>query len=164
MMIPSGSDLKNKSASSPFLTPPLLRDNDLLLSLARTTPADPGKKHVPGYLFLMVHLPDRAIAGVVSLRIGNPETDLYFPGQIGYRVRKTYRGRHYAERSLKLILPFARKHGWKSLWISCRPDNAASRKCCEHNGGKLHEMTGMPEWHEMYGQGYRQICRYVIDL
>ncbi len=163
-MILPASTMHRHDGSAVFLMPPLLRDNELLLYLSRTSQADPEKKHVPSYTFLMLHLPDRAVAGVLGLRIGNPEKELYLPGQVGYRVRRAYRGRRYAERSLGLILPFARDHGWTSLWISCRPDNIASRKCSEKNGGKLREIVKVPASHEMYHQGYRYACRYVIDL
>lgn len=147
-----------------FLSPPLLRDGELTLSLVRTCPADTIKKHVPCYLFLMRSGQKGWPAGVLSLRLGNATEELYYPGHIGYRVRRSFRGRRYAERSVRMILPFAQRHGYRQIWISCRPDNPASRITCERNGGRLQEIVTIPGSHEMYHQGYRMACRYVIDL
>jgi len=50
------------------------------------------------------------------------------------------------------------------LWITCNPDNLASRKTCEIAGGVMMEIVDLPEHNIMYKQGERQKCRYRFDL
>jgi len=134
----------------------------LTLRHARCLPANPAKKHVPCHTWL-IEVPEAPLpVGVITLRLGNPETSLYYPGHIGYRIRKPHRGHSYASRALQQLLPEAKKLGITELWISCRPDNHASRKTAERNGATLHETVPIPEDHEMYAQGYRHACRYLI--
>ncbi|HED31290.1 MAG TPA: GNAT family N-acetyltransferase [Prosthecochloris aestuarii] len=141
-----------------------LRDGDLELVLKKTIARNPEKHHVPCYVFLMLAGSQKRVAGVLTFRIGDAASELYYPEHIGYRVRKQYRGQGFAERSLRLVGPFVRKHGYRELWISCRPENQASRISCERNGGILQETVPAPHTHEMYRQGYRSICRYMIKL
>ncbi len=147
-----------------FLDPGRLKDGDLLLVPARTKPADPTKAHVPAYGFDML-APDGTIMGYLNLRIGDGETELRYPGNVGYGVQPSWRGHGYAGRSLKLILPFARRHGLTRLWITCRPDNAASRKTCEGVGATLIEIIDVPPTHEMArAYGIHQVRRYCIEI
>jgi tagatose 1,6-diphosphate aldolase len=74
------------------------------------------------------------------------------------------RGRHYAERAARLLLPLARRHGMSELWITCNPDNAASRRTCERLGGELVEIVPIPPDHAFYSRGERAKCRYLIRL
>ncbi|MGN6368394.1 MAG: GNAT family N-acetyltransferase [Phycisphaerae bacterium] len=104
------------------------------------------------------------IAGSVSLRIGHsPNLDFYL-GHIGYHVLPPARGRHYAERACRLLLPLARAHEHKVVWITCNPENAASRRTCERLGAKLVETVMVPRDNPLYGQGDRQKCRYRLEL
>jgi len=105
-----------------------------------------------------------AIAGSISLRIGiAPELEMY-SGNIGYHVYPPSRGRHYAERAARLLLPIARYHGMRMLWITCNPENVASRKTCEHLGATLVDIVNIPRNHEFYNRGERQKCRYRLML
>ncbi len=147
-----------------FLDPGRLKDGALILVPARMKPADPTKAHVPAYGFDML-APDGTIMGYLNLRIGDGETELRYPGNVGYGVRPPRRGHGYAGRSLKLILPFARRHGLTRLWITCRPDNVASRKTCEGAGATLIEIIDVPPTHEMArAYGIHQVCRYCIEI
>jgi predicted acetyltransferase len=140
--------------------------------LGRTAP-DSARGIVPGYTFWMrfrtgpaapSQLPDIAIAGSISLRIGhNPNLDLYL-GHIGYHVLPPARGRRYAERACRLLLPLARAHGHKSLWITCNPDNIGSRKTCERLGAQFIDTVPVPKNNPLYSQGDREKCRYRLDL
>jgi predicted acetyltransferase len=104
------------------------------------------------------------IAGSISLRIGHsPNLDFYL-GHIGYHVLPPARGHHYAERACRLLLPLARAHEHKVVWITCNPENAASRRTCERLGAKLVETVMVPRDNPLYGQGDRQKCRYRLEL
>ena len=62
------------------------------------------------------------------------------------------------------MLPLARKHGFKTIWITCNPDNFASRRTCELLGAQMIEIVDLPEDNEMYQRGEHQKCRYRLDL
>ncbi|HUO10568.1 MAG TPA: GNAT family N-acetyltransferase [Phycisphaerae bacterium] len=117
-------------------------------------PSNPG--HAPP--------PAGTIAGSISLRIGHsPNLDFYL-GHIGYHVLPPARGHHYAERACRLLLPLARTHEHKTLWITCNPENSASRRTCERLGAKLVETVFVPRDNPLYAQGDRQKCRYRLEL
>ena len=101
--------------------------------------------------------------GAISFRVGNNDNTKY-GGHIGYDVIEKYRGNRHAARSCKLLFPLAKRHGIIPLWITCNPDNIASRKSCEMAGGKLVEIVDLPEENEQYQRGDRQKCRYRFDL
>jgi predicted acetyltransferase len=123
---------------------------------------------VPGYTFWMHLLPQYdppvPMAGGLSLRIGNTrEIELYF-GHFGYNVYPPARGNHYAERACRLLLPLARMHGLRELWITCNPDNIPSRRTCERLGAKYVETVPLPPSNVLYQRGERHKCRYLVTL
>ena len=146
-----------------FLTPGRLVDGDLRLVLVKTIPANPAKKHVPCYEFEMRKVGGCGRIGWICSRVGSARR-LRCPGHFGYRVNKPSRGRRYAARSCRLLLPLALAHGLKGLWITCDPKNMASRRSCELAGGKYIETVKVPKGHEMYALGARYRRRYRIDL
>jgi tagatose 1,6-diphosphate aldolase len=104
------------------------------------------------------------MAGSISLRVGHtPSIELYF-GHIGYHVYPPARGRHYAERACRLLFPLARAHGLRTLWITCNPDNTASRRTCERLGGVLTETVPVPKDNPLHAQGDREKCRYRVEI
>lgn len=147
-----------------FLPPGELRDGELELRLRHTAAGDPEGKWAPAYHFDMVHLPTGETAGSIDLRIGNMPSLVLYGGHIGYSVVPAYRGRHFAARAVQLLFGLARKHELETLWITCNPDNAASRRTCEIAGGELVEIVNLPEDNDMYLEGERQKCRYRFDL
>ena len=62
------------------------------------------------------------------------------------------------------IVKYAKQHGINPVWITCNPDNWASRRTCELAGARLIEIVDLPEHTDMYQKGERQKCRYRIDL
>ena len=74
------------------------------------------------------------------------------------------RGRHYAERACRLLLPLARAHGMQTLWITCNPENVASRRTCERLGASFIDVVALPANHMLYQRGERVKCRYRLDL
>jgi len=140
---------------------------------------DAAKEIAPGYTFWMrlrqgleaaessssrMPTPEVTIAGSISLRIGHSlNLDCYL-GHIGYHVLPPARGHHFAERAARLLLPIARAHGHRSLWITCNPDNYASRRTCERLGAMFVDLLPVPKGNALYSQGDRQKCRYRLDL
>ena len=102
--------------------------------------------------------------GRLSLRIGNTEHIEKYAGHIGYSVDPPYRGRRLAARSCLLILPLARAHGINPLWITCNPENAASRRTCEIIGSTLVETVPIPPSDPLYRWDTKWKCRYRVDL
>ena len=146
-----------------FLNPGKLIDNDLELVLVKKTPADEKRGYFPAYEFEMRNVKTGKKMGHINLRIGNNE-NIKYGGHIGYGVDEKFRAKHYAARSLKLLFPFAKKHGLNELLVTCNPENTASGRACEFAGGKLIEIVDLPEYNEQYQRGDRQKCRYRFDL
>ena len=134
-------------------------------------PADHERGYLPQYTFWMrLHArpgyptPPLRVAGVISLRIGyTPQVELYY-GNVGYHVYPPARGNRYAERSCRLLLPLARRHGLRTLWITCNPDNLPSRRTCERLGMELLGIVPIPPDDPLYARGDREKCRYRLWL
>ncbi|MCK5787299.1 MAG: GNAT family N-acetyltransferase [Candidatus Sabulitectum sp.] len=141
-----------------------LVDDDLMLLLAEKSPADPSKGYVPTYKFEMrlVGTPEKI--GNIDLRVGETERLRMYGGQLAYGVTPDFRGRRYAARACRLLLQLARQHNMSELWITCNPDNVASKRTCELAGAIFVEVVDLPEDIDMYQEGERQKCRYRIDL
>jgi len=101
--------------------------------------------------------------GVCDLRIGYND-NLYFGGHIGYRIFPEYRGNHYAGKACLLLFQLARKHNMEYLYITCNPDNYASKKTCEYAGGKLLEIAELPEGNYMRDDCEFEKCIYKFTL
>lgn len=126
------------------------------------------KGRAPSYHFWMHLRPEFAppvpIAGAIGLRVGHmAELELYY-GHIGYNVYPPARGRHYAERACRLLLPLAKAHGLNPVWITTNPDNYASRRTCERLGAELVEVVDIPPNHPLYLKGQRKKCRYRVGV
>jgi len=147
-----------------FLDPGDLRDGDLILQLVATHPADAAKGWVPYYEFHILSAKTGTRAGEIHLRIGNTEHMRLFGGHIAYGVRPEHRGRHFAARALRLLIPLAQRHGLYELWITCNPENIASRKTSELAGAEFLEIVDLPPDVDMYREGERHKCRYRLDL
>lgn len=139
-----------------------LIDGDLKLVLAQRRHAT--HNWCPQYNFHMRRVGDDVLMGNITLRVGDTDFLTHFAGQIGYGVDEAFRGQRLAARSVRLLLPLARRHGINPLWITCNPDNWASRKTCEIAGGTLVEIVDLPTDCEMYRSGERQKCRYKFEL
>lgn len=147
-----------------FLDPGRLVDGELSLAVGRRMPPDPAKGWVASYDFEMRVAAAGGAVGRINFRAQNhPLLELY-RGHIGYIVAPEHRGRHYAERSVRLLLPFIARHGFSSIWITCNPENWPSRRTCERLGASLVEIVPLPETEDMFGRGDRQKCRYRLDL
>lgn len=145
-----------------LLDVPVLVDRDLELHLVERTLGDRERNRVPAYRFdLRV---GGLFAGTASLRVGHTDYLERYAGHIGYGVEYLFRGRRYAARACVLVFPLARRHGMTTLWITCNPENVASRRTCELIGGELVDIVELPPETDMYQEGERQKCRYRVRL
>lgn len=124
------------------------------------TIALPDGKVVPKLPFIARWMWDGDFCGSISLRwqAGTDALPPYVLGHIGYAVVSWKRGRGYASEALRQILVEARAVSLDRLEITTDPDNIASQRVIEKNGGRyldtfVNESFG-PEPH----------LRYVVDL
>jgi len=147
-----------------WLDPGRLVDGELELVLVERSPADPQKNWSPAYRFEMRYTGKYGKIGNIDLRVGDWTNLRMYGGHIGYGVDPEHRGHHFAARACKLLFTLARRHGMKELWITCNPDNWASRRTCELVGAEFVEVVDLPPDNDMYKEGERQKCRYRVDL
>lgn len=147
-----------------FIEPGVLVDRELELIIVEKYQGNARLNFAPAYRFKMVNSYDGREMGRIDLRVGNTEDLRMYAGHIGYRVREAYRGRRLAARAVRLLLPLARHHKLGTLWITCNPDNLASRRSCELAGLTFTEIVKLPSDNEMYKRGERQKCRYHLEL
>ena len=146
-----------------FLQVELPPDRDLRLILADRTPAERNLWGVPAYTFHM-HSPQDEYLGRIRLRVGWNDHVIRYAGQVGYAVEPSHRGNHYAERSCRLLVPLARQHGMTSLWITCQPDNVASRRTLERLGAVCTGIIDVPPEYPLdAGAERKKLCfRYDV--
>ncbi|MBT5875858.1 MAG: GNAT family N-acetyltransferase [Candidatus Latescibacteria bacterium] len=100
--------------------------------------------------------------GRIELRVGNPQALISVAGHVGYDVSSEHRGNQYAARSCRLLVALALHHDLNPLWITCNPDNRASRGACEIIGCKLMETIPVTVQSERLRIRSRWKCRYRI--
>ena len=108
--------------------------------------------------------PPIRMLGGIGLRIGSSHSIEQYYGHLGYHVFPAARGRNYAQRACRLLLPLAKAHGIDPLWITCNPDNVASRTTCERLGAVFEGIVPVPPSDPLYLRGEHQKCRYRLDL
>jgi predicted acetyltransferase len=141
-----------------------LSDDDLGLELAETVAGEAGEDFIRTYDFNMLVAGSTQPAGRISLRIWTTDYFVRYVGHIAYSVAPEFRGRRYATRACRLLLPLARRHGMRTLWITCSPDNIASQRTCERLGAELVEVVDVPQGTSLYERGEQRKCRYRLDL
>jgi predicted acetyltransferase len=146
-----------------FLDPGELSDGVVRLRLADTKEADPARGWAPYYIFHIYSEPSDDRAGEIHLRIGNTDHTRLYGGHVAYGVRPPY-GVVALQPALRLIVPLAARHRLSELWITCNPDNLASRRTCEVAGAEFVEIVDLPPETDMYREGERQKCRYRLDV
>ncbi|HEY32728.1 MAG TPA: GNAT family N-acetyltransferase [Dehalococcoidia bacterium] len=139
-------------------------DGEIEVVVRERYPGDEQRGLVPEYRFAIRLLGNPESIGIVSLRVGNTRHLVMYAGHIGYRIEKDYRGHRYAARACNLIRQVALDQGFKTLWITCNPDNWPSRRTCEILGCEFIEIVDLPEDTDMYQEGERRKCRYRWDL
>lgn len=136
-----------------------LTDGEIDLKIENKTPSNEEKGYVPTYKYrITLHNSNDSI-GNIDIRIGYNE-NVYYGGNIGYRIGRFYRGNNYASKACKIIKQVAIAHGMDKLIITCNPDNFPSRITCEKTGLKLNAIVDLPLHNEMYKDGERRKCIY----
>lgn len=145
-----------------FFDTSFLKNDEISLIRERTADANEKRGWVPAYYFAVYDREGNKV-GECDLRIGHND-NTYYGGNIGYTVFPPYRGKHYAAKACKLLFELARMHDMEYLYISCDPDNVASRKTCEYAGGEFVETAILPEENEMRKNGEIAKCifRFVL--
>jgi len=106
---------------------------------------------------------DGASVGRCELRIGH-DLNLYYYGNIGYRVWEEYRGHGYAFMGASLLLQLAPKVGMTYVLITVSPENTPSVRTCERLDGVLVATVKVPIWHPLYRANERVKMIYRYDL
>jgi tagatose 1,6-diphosphate aldolase len=144
-----------------LIQPGNLRDGELELKLARFAPYPAHK--APAYWFQMVHATTGVELGEINLRVGSTRHIELFAGHVGYGVHPEHRGHRYACRSVRLLMPFAGLVGIDPVWITCDPDNLASRRTLELAGAEFVEVVNVPSDCAIYQRGHKEKCRYRLS-
>ena len=115
-------------------------------------------ERLPGYRRWMW---DGEFCGSIGFRWrpGTAELPAHVLGHIGYAVVPWKEGRGYATRALAATLEGARDRGLAYVDLTTEPDNIASHRVIEKNGGVLIERFVKPA---LYGSG--ESLRWRIDL
>lgn len=135
---------------------------DLLVD--RCCEADPVKKWQPAYDFRVTLKGQEAKIGGLSLRLGYPENLVLYGGHLGYSILPEFRGHRYAAKACELTRDIFLAHQMNTVWITCNPDNYASKRTCEILGCEFVETVQIPKTLDMYQRGEREKCRYRWEL
>lgn len=145
-----------------FVTPGELQDGELRLELSSF---EVNAIHqVPTYSFRMLQAETGEELGWIRLRAGRGAHVERYAGHIGYAVHEAHRGHGYAGKSLRLVARFARRLRFDGLWITCDPENVASRRTLERVGAELVEEVDVPADCVIHQAGHPRKCRYLLDV
>lgn len=103
--------------------------------------------------------------GECDLRLGMNE-ELYYAGQVGYRIYYPFRGNGYAYNACKLLFEIAKKqYGMHELLITCSPDNIPSDQTLRKLQGKYIKTVEVPRNHYLYARGelIKKIYIFTLD-
>lgn len=142
------------------IDPGELREGDLILTLDRFEihPVH----HLQTYQFLMMDAETGETTGNIRLSIGSTRHIEMFAGHIGYGVLPEHRGHRYATRAVRMLIPLASALGIDPLWITCDPENLASRRTLEHAEAEFVEIVDVPPDCIIFRKGHPHKCRYRL--
>jgi predicted acetyltransferase len=132
------------------------------LRLQRVTEADPERGWAPAEFYEI--LAGDEVVGAIQLRLGNTEYMRLYGGQVGYKVEPEYQGHGYASEALAALRPIARGHGFEEIWITCKPDNTASRRTLEKAGASYEGTVAVPPNSDLYAKGDLHMRRYRLTV
>jgi predicted acetyltransferase len=114
----------------------------------------------PRLPFKTFWITDGEFCGQISLRWqpGSDDLPAHVLGHVGYAIVPWKRGRGYATAALGLVVVEACGIGLRRLFITTDPENVASRRVIEANGGYFVEEFVAPQY------GSRPHLRYAIEV
>ncbi len=136
-----------------------ITDGMIELHLDEKTPGDVEKGYVPALKYGVVCAATGETVGYCDLRLGHCE-NTYYGGHIGYGIDAAHRGHAYAEKACRLLFIIARAHGMTHLYITCNPDNLASKRTCEKLGLLYKGVVALPLDNPMRVLGETEKCLF----
>ena len=103
---------------------------------------------VPALTYFYVRDDDR-IVGMINIRLALNDFLRKEGGHIGYSVRPSERGKHYATKMLNAALKVCDTVGINEVLVSCDKGNAASAGVIKNCGGVLKEEIYSESFHEL---------------
>ncbi len=160
-----GDETDVRLKDEPDANLPPLDDGEVRIRVRSVSGYHEQTGYVPAYVFAIERVSDGACIGACDLRLGYVR-NTYYGGNIGYRIDEAYRGRHGAQRAVRLLFDVARRHEMPYVTISCRESNAASAKTLAALGGALIETRVPPSYTGLYtDEGVREnMLLYRFDL
>ena len=134
-------------------------ENGLHLEIREKYPGD--EALLPFYYYDI--FVERQAVGKISIRIGD-NSHSYYNGHVGYEIDEPFRGRRLSLAALRLVLPVARWHGMRRIYITCAVSNEASRRIIEAAGGRLLEICPVPRTYFAWYEGIEDHRIYLLDL
>lgn len=117
------------------------------------------------YLFEMLLRGTTTRVGEISLRVDRSDPALIgYAGHVGYEVALPHRGRRHALRACRLLAPFARELGFRELWLTVSPENAASCRTLDLLGARYVDTVRVPVGTQMHVLGMHRVRRYCWTL
>jgi tagatose 1,6-diphosphate aldolase len=101
--------------------------------------------------------------GNINLRLESTQHVIRIAGHVGYGVHAAHRGHRYAAQAVRLIVPVAREHGIDPLWITCDPENIASRRTLELAGAEYVETVPILLRNAIFPAGNPRKCRFRLS-
>ena len=118
---------------------------------------------IENYMYSIWDSKTNSQLGFCDLRLGD-EQDLFYLGNIGYNIFLHHRGHGYAKIATKLLLMLSKKLGIKQLFITCDPNNIASKKTIISCGGIYINTVNVPAYDPLFLQCEYIKDRFLIDL
>ncbi len=137
---------------------------DIILQYEGIEEASESTSWVKDVHFSMLKNKSFVKVGECDLRLGMND-EIYYAGQVGYRVYFPFRGHGYAYEACKILFEIAKnEYDMKDLIITCSPDNIPSNKTLEKLHGILVEKIDVPETHWLYvrGETVKYIYRFIL--
>nr|WP_297707193.1 GNAT family N-acetyltransferase [uncultured Butyrivibrio sp.] len=98
-----------------------------------------------GNVLLVIRKSDMKMVGCMQVHNVLTERMEKCTGHVGYSVRPSERRKGYAKKMLAKALDFLSSFGFEEVYVSCLPENEASKKTIWANGGELVETVYLKE-------------------
>ena len=114
----------------------------------------------------IIRCSDEVKVGICDIRLSDGyNEELYYSGNIGYRIYEYYRGNGYAYQACLILFDILKKeYNRENIIITCSPDNIPSKVTLEKLGGELIEECEVPKDHYLYrrGETIKRIYKYKL--